>query len=113
MQRKFEINQKKIKGGCQPGRKVVTYNSKSDLPLDCMDTYERLTCKILAMMTWASQLKTKKNLDISWLIKADDDIAINAQLLAENLLTLNPSQDQIYCHVRWFPAPNRKGGSKW
>jgi hypothetical protein len=27
-----------------------------------MDTYERLTCKILAMMTWALQLKTKKNL---------------------------------------------------
>ena len=52
-------------------------------------------------------------LDISWLIKADDDIAINAELLAENLLTLNPSEDQIYCHVRWFPAPNRKGGSKW
>ena len=24
---------KKIKGGCQSGRKVVTYNSKSDLPL--------------------------------------------------------------------------------
>ena len=54
-----------------------------------------------------------KTLDISWLIKADDDIAINAELLAENLLTLNPSEDQIYCHVRWFPAPNRKGGSKW
>ena len=54
-----------------------------------------------------------KILDISWLIKADDDIAINAELLAENLLTLNPSEDQIYCHVRWFPAPNRKGGSKW
>ena len=30
--------------------------------IDCMDTYERLTCKILAMMTWALQLKTKKNL---------------------------------------------------
>ena len=29
----FEINQTKIKGGCQSGRKVVTHNSKSDLPL--------------------------------------------------------------------------------
>ena len=27
------INQKKIKGGCQSGRKVVTHDSKSDLPL--------------------------------------------------------------------------------
>ena len=33
MQNKFEINRTKIKGGCQSGRKVVTHNSKSDLPL--------------------------------------------------------------------------------
>ena len=33
MHKKFEINRKKIKGGCQSGRKVVTHNSKSDLPL--------------------------------------------------------------------------------
>ena len=33
MHKKFEINQKKIKGGCQSGRTVVTHNSKSDLPL--------------------------------------------------------------------------------
>ena len=33
MHKKFEINQTKIKGGCQSRRKVVTHNSKSDLPL--------------------------------------------------------------------------------
>ena len=33
MHKKFEINQTNIKGGCQSGRKVVTHNSKSDLPL--------------------------------------------------------------------------------
>ena len=33
MQKKFEVNQTKIKGGCQSGRKVVAHNSKSDLPL--------------------------------------------------------------------------------
>ena len=33
MHKKFEINQKKMKGGCQSGRTVVTHNSKSDLPL--------------------------------------------------------------------------------
>ena len=33
MHKKFEINQTKIKGGCQSGRKVVTRDSKSDLPL--------------------------------------------------------------------------------
>ena len=36
MHKKFEINQTKIKGGCQSGRKVVTHNcnTKSDLPLN-------------------------------------------------------------------------------
>ena len=33
MQKKFEINHTKIKGGCQSGRKVVPHDSKSDLPL--------------------------------------------------------------------------------
>ena len=33
MQKKFEINQTKIKGSCQSRRKVVTHDSKSDLPL--------------------------------------------------------------------------------
>ena len=34
---KFEINQTKIKGSCQSGRKVVTHDSKSDLPLAAQD----------------------------------------------------------------------------
>ena len=34
MHKKFEINRTKVKGGCQSGRKVVTHNSKSDLPLN-------------------------------------------------------------------------------
>ena len=29
----FEVNQTKVKGGCQSGRKVVPHDSKSDLPL--------------------------------------------------------------------------------
>ena len=33
MHKKFEINRTKIKGGCQSGIKVVTQNSKSNLPL--------------------------------------------------------------------------------
>ena len=34
MYKKFEINQTNIKGGCQLGRKVVTHDPKSDLPLE-------------------------------------------------------------------------------
>ena len=33
MNKKFDINGTKIKGSCQSGRKVVTHDSKSDLPL--------------------------------------------------------------------------------
>ena len=33
MYMKFEINWTKIKGSCRSGRKVVTHDSKSDLPL--------------------------------------------------------------------------------
>ena len=33
LHKKFEINRTKIKGGCQSERKVVTHNSKNDLPL--------------------------------------------------------------------------------
>ena len=33
MHKKFKINWKKMKGGCQLGRKVVTHDSNSDLPL--------------------------------------------------------------------------------
>ena len=33
MYKKFEIDRTKFKGGCQSGRKVVLYDSKSDLPL--------------------------------------------------------------------------------
>ena len=34
MHKKFEINRTKVKGGCQSGSKVVSHNSKSDLPLE-------------------------------------------------------------------------------
>ena len=33
MDKKFEINQTKIKGSCQSGRDVVAHDSKNDLPL--------------------------------------------------------------------------------
>ena len=33
MHKKCELNQTKIKGCCQSGRKVVPHDSKSDLPL--------------------------------------------------------------------------------
>ena len=38
---KFEINRTNVKGGCESGRKVVTHNSKSDLPLGCITSTNR------------------------------------------------------------------------
>ena len=40
MHKKFEINRTKIKGGCQPGRKVVAHDSKSNLPLVSLQIYK-------------------------------------------------------------------------
>ncbi len=39
---KFEINRTKIKGCCQSGRKVVPHDSKSDLPLVCVQYHDLL-----------------------------------------------------------------------
>ena len=49
MCKKFEINRTKIKGGCQSGSKVVTHNSKSDLPL-VPNTIQRLILKRISMI---------------------------------------------------------------
>ena len=55
--------------------------------IDCMDTYERLTCKILAMMTWASQLKTKKNLGENELLNSNsDDIMSHLAVIQTNII---------------------------
>ena len=50
MHNKFEINWTKIKGGCQLGRKVVTHNSKLDLPLAIL--LEHTDCKFEINWTW-------------------------------------------------------------
>ena len=53
MHKKFEINRTKIKYGCQSGRKVVTQNSRSDLPL-CWGKGKR---KNISTHTFASCIK--------------------------------------------------------
>ena len=50
MHKKFEINQTKIKGSCQSGRKVVTHDSKSDLPLDEGELQLKLKLFILLLV---------------------------------------------------------------
>ena len=61
--------------------------------IDCMDTYERLTCKILAMMTWALQLKTKKNLSENELFNAN---SMNIIILLPAYFTRIETLSKIY-----------------
>ena len=57
MHKKFEIHRTKIKGGCQSGRKVVTHNSKIDLPLvSTLKTYRIVSFSIADAM--AAQLNS-------------------------------------------------------
>ena len=46
MHKKFEINQTKIKGGCQSGRKMVTHNSKSGLPIVTVIFLQKIVVKV-------------------------------------------------------------------
>ena len=42
MHKKFEISCTEIEGGCHLGRKMVTHNSKSDLPLTMQCDTEKI-----------------------------------------------------------------------
>ena len=52
MHKKFEINRTKIRGSCQSGSKVVTHNSKSDLPLVFYCNFPDLLCIRYAHAFW-------------------------------------------------------------
>ena len=56
---KFENNQTKIKGGCQLGRKVVTHDSKSDLPLGGRSANSFLSQKLITFQFLSSNLISK------------------------------------------------------
>ena len=61
MHRKFEMNWTKIKAGCQSGRKVVTHNSKSDLPLAKISLFCRGMYLGSIHVTWDNQLGNIEN----------------------------------------------------
>ena len=48
MHKKFEINLTKIKGACQSGRKAITHNSRSDLPLGVKDFFGLVYIKVMS-----------------------------------------------------------------
>ena len=64
MHKKFEINQIKIKGGCQPGKKVVPHNSKSDFPLAFFKSTLRKLVHNFAVLSYHTRNKLAK--EITW-----------------------------------------------
>ena len=86
---KFEINQTKIKGGCQLGRKIVTHNSMSDLPLkrkkNILHIYNHLGCaKCFQFGPKSGKFFVNKLLE---------DSLINLQLINKTL---------IYCRLKGY-----------
>ena len=61
MHKKFDINQKKIKGGCQSGIKVVAHNSNSYLPLVSQQSAGNsdLYCLVYSTQKFACPCKVK------------------------------------------------------
>ena len=62
MHKKFEINPTKIKGSCQSRRKVVTHDSKSDLPLMDMHFYFAKVHTYIYPITYSIEWKDVKKL---------------------------------------------------
>ena len=72
MHKKCEINRTKIKGGCQSGSKMVTHDSKSDLPLEKRDrkkttmSFSHLgkMCKLIPKLELSTEKKERSRLQI-------------------------------------------------
>ena len=80
MHKKFDVNRTKIKDGCQSGRKVVTHNSKSDLPLP--------GCCIVQLGFWGS-FKNRYGNNQSW--GRLDSIAVISLHLGSNVRAMLPT----------------------
>ena len=59
MHKKFEIRLTKIKGSCQLGRKVVTHNSKSDLPLARIACLSGVTSRVRGGIPYGTGLRAR------------------------------------------------------
>ena len=79
MHRKFEINRTKIKGGCQSRTKVVTHDSKCDLPL-------------VVVVTVTAMKANKSVLDV-----ISEAWALRCQIIAA--LTLSPCSQVFREHI--------------
>ena len=62
MNKKFEINLTKTKGGCQSGRKVVTHKSMSNLPIHKTNSDFFLCMKL--EKNWFIHIQFQKNISI-------------------------------------------------
>ena len=80
MDKKFEVNQKNIKGGCQSYTKAAHQDSKSDLPL---------TSKTITIFTFKTKLFRKYKsilLDLLKVIKVRQFVRYDPRAFAKSLL---------------------------
>ena len=110
MHKKFEINQTKIKGGCQSGSKVVSHNSKSDLPLSKVDMCLRKIKKLLLCQDLLDQLRhpnikdsrsSRKSLTFSIPVRALVDLK-PLQLCCEVKIGSNHTVKRFYGRLDYF-----------
>ena len=95
MHEKLEINLTKIKGSCQLGRKVVTHNSKSDLPLENNYKYSNATqipksisCKNNFYFRCYSDLADRKKCrEGTWYNEGWNDVVANTVPLIRSMKT--------------------------
>ena len=85
----FEVNQTKIKGGCQSGRKVVTHTSKSDLPL----VY--ITEKCYVYVNYTSNMNVPSDVDMSKM----DVVQKSRKFLSSSLFMASKGKCIQFCHL--------------
>ena len=98
MHKKFEINQTKIKGGCQSGRKVVTHNSKSDLLLGSFRPDIR---KLFYKNTHTCELRSKC---IQGGCERELGVSTNAFATRDRYIPLTTHDSYYKAHLAVFPT---------
>ena len=86
------------------------YPSEKNLSFtDIIDAYRNLVLKGVSWMEW-----TVTNCpSAKWIVKVDDDIAVNIFALEEYLEEQNNTKNEYHCLVWTRMKPSRNSNSKW
>ena len=79
------------------------------IQVDIEDKYTNLTSKSIAMLQWADDYCS----NLKYLMKADDDVFVNLNLLLASLHNFAKSNASLLCHVFQNAPPDRNKNSKY